>query len=348
MTRRNLHQWIKKALTASTLLVAAGAAPVASADVVTSIRPLAFIAAAIADGVTPTEVLLPDGASPHDYALRPSDVQRLQSSELVIWVGPEMEAFLQKPLSQIPASRQITLSALPAIKAAMLKESHHHSESDHDGDSHHADHGEHAHAAEVHDEHDEDHAHGAAEAEEEHDDGHHHGEFNMHIWLSPEMAQASAIAIHDKLLELMPQNKDKLDANLTHFTEKLAHTDKNIVNMLSPVRNKGYFVFHDAYGYFEQHYGLSPLGYFTINPAISPGAQRLHQIRTQLVEHKAECVFAEPQFRPAVISAVAKGTQVRMGVLDPLGSDIALDKDSYARFLLQLSNQYLSCLEKKS
>lgn len=350
MTRRNLHQWVKKTLTASTLMMAAGAAPIASADVVTSIRPLAFIAAAITDGVTPTEVLLPDGASPHDYALRPSDVQRLQSSELVIWVGPEMETFLQKPLSQIPPNRQITLSALPAIQAAMIKASHHHSESDHDGDSHqadHADHDEHTHAAEVHDEHDEDHAHGAAAIEEEHDDGHHHGEFNMHIWLSPEMAQASAIAIHDKLLELMPQNKDKLDANLTQFTEKLAHTDKNIVNMLSPVRNKGYFVFHDAYGYFEQHYGLSPLGYFTINPAISPGAQRLHQIRTQLVEHKAECVFAEPQFRPAVISAVAKGTQVRMGVLDPLGSDIALDKDSYARFLLQLSNQYLSCLEKK-
>ncbi|OSN04770.1 zinc ABC transporter substrate-binding protein [Lonsdalea iberica] len=347
MTRRNLHQWVKKTLTASTLMMAAGAAPIASADVVTSIRPLAFIAAAITDGVTPTEVLLPDGASPHDYALRPSDVQRLQSSELVIWVGPEMETFLQKPLSQIPPNRQITLSALPEIQAAMIKASHRHSESDHDGDSHQADHDEHTHAAEVHDEHDEDHAHGAAAIEEEHDDGHHHGEFNMHIWLSPEMAQASAIAIHDKLLELMPQNKDKLDANLTQFTEKLAHTDKNIVNMLSPVRNKGYFVFHDAYGYFEQHYGLSPLGYFTINPAISPGAQRLHQIRTQLVEHKAECVFAEPQFRPAVISAVAKGTQVRMGVLDPLGSDIALDKDSYARFLLQLSNQYLSCLEKK-
>ncbi|QPQ22800.1 MULTISPECIES: zinc ABC transporter substrate-binding protein ZnuA [Lonsdalea] len=324
MTRRNLPPWIKKALTAGTLLVAVGASPVTCADVVTSIRPLAFIAAAIADGVTPTGVLLPDGASPHDYALRPSDVQRLQSSELVIWVGPELETFLQKPLSQIPANRQITLSAQPAIAAAMIEESHRHSD--------HADHDEHSHAAEAHAEH----------------DGHHHGEFNMHIWLSPEMAQASAIAIHDKLLELMPQNKDKLDANLTLFTEKLAQTDKNIVNMLSPVRNKGYFVFHDAYGYFEQHYGLSPLGYFTINPAISPGAQRLHQIRTQLVEHKAECVFAEPQFRPAVISAVAKGTQVRMGVLDPLGSNIALDKDGYARFLLLLSNQYLSCLEKKS
>ncbi|MGS3572229.1 metal ABC transporter solute-binding protein, Zn/Mn family [Klebsiella pneumoniae] len=56
-------------------------------------------------------------------------------------------------------------------------------------------------------------------------------------------------------------------------------------------------------------------GHFTVNPEIQPGAQRLHEIRTQLVEQKATCVFAEPQFRPAVIEAVARGTSVRMGTL---------------------------------
>jgi len=116
-------------------------------------------------------------------------------------------------------------------------------------------------------------------------------------------------------------------------------------SVLAPVKGKGYFVFHDAYGYFEKHYGLSPLGHFTVNPEIQPGAQRLHQIRTQLVEHKAVCVFAEPQFRPAVIHAVAQGTQARTGSLDPLGIGVALGKDSYMQFLAQLSNQYVSCLK---
>jgi zinc transport system substrate-binding protein len=64
-----------------------------------------------------------------------------------------------------------------------------------------------------------------------------------------------------------------------------------------------------------------------------------------LVEQKATCVFAEPQFRPAVITAVAQGTKVRMGTLDPLGSSIALGADSYVNFLSQLTNQYLSCLK---
>ncbi|WP_337061138.1 zinc ABC transporter substrate-binding protein ZnuA [Serratia marcescens] len=314
MAKKN--KWLQRTLLASALLMA-GPLSSASAAVVTSIRPLGFIASAIADGVTPTEVLLPDGASPHDFALRPSDIQRLRSADLVLWVGPDMEAFLNKALVPISATRKLAVSELPAVKPLLMKGE--------DDDNH-------DHAGEAHNHADDDH-------------GHHHGEYNMHVWLSPEIAKVTAIAIHDRLLELMPQNKDKLDANLRQFENLLTQTDKNVGNMLTPVQGKGYFVFHDAYGYFEKHYGLSPLGHFTVNPEIQPGAQRLHQIRTQLVEQKAVCVFAEPQFRPAVINAVAKGTKVRSGTLDPLGTGIALGKDSYGKFLAQLSNQYVSCLK---
>ncbi|MEX2989481.1 zinc ABC transporter substrate-binding protein ZnuA [Serratia fonticola] len=309
------NKWLQRTLLAAALVMAGNA----TAAVVTSIRPLGFIASAIADGVTPTEILLPDGASPHDFALRPSDIQRLRSADLVLWVGPDMEAFLTKSLTQLPANKQLAISELPAVQPLLMK-----GDDDHDHD----------HAAE---------AHSHSDGDDGHD--HHHGDYNMHVWLSPEVAKVTAIAIHDRLLELMPQKKDKLDANLRQFEDQLAQTDKNLVKMLTPVQGKGYFVFHDAYGYFEKHFGLSPLGHFTVNPEIQPGAQRLHQIRTQLVEQKAVCVFAEPQFRPAVINAVAKGTNVRSGTLDPLGTGIELGKDSYGNFLTALSNQYVSCLK---
>ncbi|MEY4922536.1 MAG: hypothetical protein RLY17_1253 [Pseudomonadota bacterium] len=314
------NNWFKWAMLAGSVLIA-NPFYIASAAVITSIRPLGFIASAITDGVTSTEVLLPDGASPHDYALRPSDVQRLRSAELVIWVGPEMETFLSKPLMQLTDNKKIALSQLPSVMPLLMKGDVH---SEHEGKEvgHYHDH-----------------------ATDSQDEEHHHGENNMHIWLSPTIAKQSAIAIHDRLLELMPQNKDKLDVNLRRFEDQLAQNEKNIATMLKPAQGKGYFVFHDAYGYFEKYFGLSPLGHFTINPEIQPGAQRLHQIRTQLVEHKAVCVFAEPQFRPAVIDAVAKGTDVRSGTLDPLGSGIVLGKDSYMNFMSQLSNQYVSCLK---
>lgn len=292
-------------------LLSIGAVTSAHSTVLTSVRPLGFIASAIADGVMPTSVLLPDGASPHDYALRPSDLQRIQSADLVVWIGPEMEAFMTKSLAQTSQDKQIQLAKLPTIIPLLMKD---------DGDEH-----EHEH--------------------ENGGDGHHHGEYNMHLWLSPEIAEQAAITIHKKLLELMPQKRDQLDANLRHFETQLTKADKNLGSMLLPVQGKGYFVFHDAYGYFEKHFGLSPLGHFTVNPEIQPGAQRLHHIRTQLVEQKAVCVFAEPQFRPAVINAVAQGTSVRMGTLDPLGSGIALGKDSYVNFLSHLTNQYVGCLK---
>ncbi|MBB1201315.1 zinc ABC transporter substrate-binding protein ZnuA [Enterobacteriaceae bacterium 89] len=289
----------------------------ANAAVVASLKPIGFIASAIADGVTDTQVLLPDGASEHDYSLRPSDAKRLQNADLVVWIGPEMEAFMDKTASAFPDAKKVTISALPGVKPLLMKGA--------DDDDH-----------------DHDHDHAGAEKG---DADHHHGEYNMHLWLSPEIARLSAVAIHDKLVELMPQSRAKLDANLKDFEAQLAATDKQVGNELAPLKGKGYFVFHDAYGYYEKHYGLTSLGHFTVNPEIQPGAQRLHEIRTQLVEQKATCVFAEPQFRPAVVETVARGTSVRMGTLDPLGTNIQLGKTSYMAFLSQLANQYASCLK---
>lgn len=308
---------LKKSLLLNSLvalsLLGCGVLVNADAAVLTSVRPLGFIAAAIADGVTPTEVLLPDGASPHDYALRPSDLKSMRSADLLVWVGPDLEGFMSKSVAQLPPNRVVEIGALAGVKPLLL-------------------------AGEDDDEHD---IHGANAS----GDAHHHGQYNMHLWMSPEIAKLAAEAIYSKLLELMPKKKDQLDANLRQFEEGLTKTDIKLGKMLQPVQGKGYFVFHDAYGYFEKHYGLSPLGHFTVNPEIQPGAQRLHQIRTQLAEQKAVCVFAEPQFRPAVINAVAQGTTVRMGTLDPLGSGIALTKDSYVNFLSHLTSQYVGCLE---
>ncbi len=289
----------------------------ANAAVVTSLKPLGFIASAITDGVTTTEVILPDGASEHDYSLRPSDVKRLQNADLLFWVGPEMEAFMVRSAQQVPAQKQVVMAQLDGVKSLLMKGA---DEDEHEG-----------HEGHDHDENSEHH--------------HHHGEYNMHLWLSPEIARLSAVAIHDKLVEVMPQSRAKLDANLKAFEASLAQADKQVGNELAPLKGKGYFVFHDAYGYFEKQYGLTPLGHFTVNPEIQPGAQRLHEIRTQLVEQKAVCVFAEPQFRPAVVEAVARGTSVRMGTLDPLGIGIKLGKESYPQFLTQLSSQYASCLK---
>ncbi|WP_277756115.1 zinc ABC transporter substrate-binding protein ZnuA [Rosenbergiella epipactidis] len=316
------HHLPKLALGLSIML---GMNGLAHADVVTSIKPLGFIASAIAEGVTPVTVVLPDGASEHDYALRPSDVRRIKNADLLVWVGPEMESFVTRSASQLPANKNLELSALPVIQSHLVGEV----ENDHDHASSPANT-----------------LNSANSSDRELSDSHsHQGTYNLHIWLSPDIALMSATAIHDRLVQSMPAQKTKLDSNLSKFKASLKDADEHIRQQLSSVKDKRYYVFHDAYTYFEQHYGLSPLGYFTVNPEIQPGAQKLNEIRTQLTQYKAQCVFAEPQFRPAVIDAVSRGTTVQKGTLDPLGSNISLSQDSYVKFLSQLSSQYVSCLK---
>lgn len=294
----NLHQAI-----CAVVLIATCCFKMVSAAVVTSIRPLGFIAEAISDGVMPVKVLLPIGASPHDYALRPSDIQAINNASLIVWVDPTMEAFLAKALKSISVNKKITISELPEVQRLLISSQ---------------DSGHHEHRANF---------------------------YNMHLWLSPEIGTLIAINIHHQLLKLHPNDKKRLDENLKNFKNQKNKTIQKIANMLYPVRKKGYFVFHDAYGYFEKQFNLSPLGYFTLNPSIQPGAERLHQIKSQLTAKKAVCIFAEPQFKPAVINALAQGTAVRSGVLDPLGSKIPMNKDSYMKFLLELSMQYYACLK---
>ena len=283
----------------------------ANATVISSVKPIGFITQAITSGITDAEILLPDGASPHTYSLKPSDLKNIKSAELVIWVGEDMETFMPTLLKNIDKQKQIELMEIPAIKTLLRTN---HDDHSHEEINHH---------------------------QSDHD---HHGEYDEHIWLSPEIAKIIAQSIHDKLITLYPDKKIKIDENLNEFTIKLSETEQNIAKKLINVQNSGYFVFHDAYGYFESQFKLKNLGSFTINPAIQPGVQTVYAIKQKLKENKAVCVFIEPQFSPAVIEKLVDGTDVRIGVLDPLGSNIQPSKDAYSQFLLNLTQQLLACL----
>lgn len=270
-----------------------------------SIKPIAFITDAIGSGVVKTEVLLPDGASPHSYTLKPTDIQKIKRADLIVWIGKDMEIFLSSVLKSTPVDKRLALIDVLAIKPLL-----HHSSQD---------------------------GHEAVK-------GHHHHDVDSHIWLSPEIAGQIAIATHDKLVALYPDQKKQLDKNLADFTKQLKETEQIIAKELINIQNRGYFVFHDAYGYFERHFDLDDLGYFTLNPEIQPGAKKIYSIRRQLIEGKAVCVFKEPQFNPMIIDKVVQNTMVRVGTLDPLGTNIPVSKNAYFNFLTQLASQFEGCL----
>jgi zinc transport system substrate-binding protein len=290
----------------------------AMATVLTSIRPLAFIAAAIADGIVPVEVLLPSTASPHDYTLRPSDLRRLRTAELIVWVGPELESFLTQPLRSLTVP-QLLLSQMAAIKPLLRVE----------GKLTKTDHGE----------------HGQGGSSVTAPCCASHAGYDLHIWLSPMVARQIAQQIQITLLKSYPHYRTRLVANLTQFEQQLNQVESEIRSQLAPLSQRGYFVFHDAYRYFESYFGLQQRGHFTINPVLAPGAQRLQQIRRQLQQPGVICLFTEPQFKPRIIESIAHGTQAKLGTLDPLGSEIPVAKESYFCFLTQLTQQFSDCLQ---
>ncbi|WP_348666509.1 zinc ABC transporter substrate-binding protein ZnuA [Arsenophonus symbiont of Ornithomya chloropus] len=289
------------------------------ANVITSIRPLGFIASAITHNITDVEILLPDTVSPHHYFLKPSDLKKIKKADLFIWIGPDMESFLRKLLVNFPNEKKITLMEESAIKKFLLKSNNI----------------------------------ALLKNKSVYNNGNFyfsedniHSTYNVHIWLSPDIARITAKIIYDRLIILYPTYQNQLDLNLNKFYSELTQTDKYIAKMLKSVVDKEYFVFHDAYNYFEKHYHLSSLGYFTINPIIQPGAKKLYKIRRILTQKNAMCIFIEPQFKANVITTAIKGIDIKMGILDPLGSSIALNKNSYVEFLKVLSHQFKNCLDK--
>ncbi|OIT23600.1 zinc ABC transporter substrate-binding protein ZnuA [Glaesserella parasuis] len=314
----------KKSLLSLALL---GATAVANADVLTTVKPLGFIANAITDGVTETKVLLPTSASPHDYSLKPSDVEQLQSAQLVVWIGEEMETFLEKSIEKLPKEKVLTLEDVPAIKELV----EHSGEEKEDKHDHKHDH-----------KHEHKHSHNHTHHAHSHD-GHNHDE-DWHIWLSPQASEHIAEQIAERLSQQLPEQKAKIAENLANFKTTLATKNSEIAKQLAPVKSKGYYTFHDAYGYFEDAYGLKSLGSFTINPTVAPGAKTLNAIKKSIAQKKAQCLFAEPQFTPKVIESLSKGTSAKVGQLDPLGAKIDLSKNAYPEFLQSLADQFGGCL----
>ena len=89
------------ALLALALACATAAPSLAAPNVVVSIKPIHALVADVMDGVGTPTLLLPSASSPHVYTLRPSDARALEAAAVVVWIGPELETFLEKPVAAI-------------------------------------------------------------------------------------------------------------------------------------------------------------------------------------------------------------------------------------------------------
>lgn len=283
----------------------------AEVRVLTSIKPLQLIAAAVQDGAGSPEVLLPPGASPHHYALRPSDVRRVGDADLVYWIGPDMEAFLPRVL-QNRKKPTVTVEELPGLHLRHFAA---------DNASH-------------------------AEDTEEHDHDHRPGSLDSHLWLSTVNARVIAARMAADLSKADPANAERYTSNVKLFDERMDALDVRIKARVASVAGKPYFVFHEGFDYFEDAYGLKHAGVFSVAAEVQPGAQHVAAMRARLQEVGKSCVFSEPPARPRLAQTLTAGLPVRLAELDGLGGFSEASPRGYEQLMEKLGNDFASCLEQ--
>jgi zinc transport system substrate-binding protein len=299
----------------------------AAPAVVASTKPIHSLVSSVM-GDTGTPVLIVKGAaSPHTYSLRPSDAAALESADLVFWTGHGMELFLAEALETLSTDANVVeLAEAPGIELLPLREGGAFEAHAHDEEEYDHDHGNEGH---------EDHA--------DHDD-HAHDEGDMHFWLDPENAKLMVAHIAQTLSAADPENAATYAANAEAETARLDALTDELTATLAPVASKPFLVFHDAYQYFENRFGLEVAGTVTVSPEVMPGAARIDELRAKVSELGATCVFAEPNFEPAIVGTIVEGTEAQAGTLDPEGSALTEGPDLYHALLRDLANGLVDCL----
>ncbi len=283
--------------------------------VVADIAPVGAIAARIMQGVGVPDVLIPNGASPHDYALRPSEARMLAQADMVVWVGPGLTRWLEGPLDTLAGdTERLTLMEGP-ITLLPFREGE--------------DFGDEGHAG--HDDHDPDHDHD-------------HGQDDPHLWLDPANGIVIAALIADRLATLDPENATRYRSNATLFSEQLKAEILEIEAEIAPARGKPFLTLHDALQYFEAAFDLPASGAIYLGDGGAPGPARLSDMRDRLGQTPVFCAFAEPQMNAALIETLTEGQDVQVVTLNPMGDSGLPLTDQYPALLREMARGMAACL----
>ncbi|MDQ0317311.1 zinc ABC transporter substrate-binding protein [Amorphus orientalis] len=346
---------------AGAVLLAPGLAYADPPKVTTDVPPVHSLVAQVMQGVGEPSLILPPGASPHGYAMRPSEAARLSDADMVFWVGPELTPWLERSIDSLAAdATSVALIDAPGTRTLSFREGatfepHDHDHGDHGHDEEHGheahdhEHGE-DHAQEADHGHGDEHSHGDQHGNEHGDEhaeahGHDHEGFDPHAWLSPDNARVWLDVIAEKLAEADPENAATYRENAEKGKHGLDTLTAQIDGRLAPVRGEPFVVFHDAYHYFEESFDIEATAAVSLSDASTPGPARVEEVRDRIRDVDAVCVFTEPQFPSSLVDTVVEGTAARTGTLDPIGVDLEPGPALYGALLNGLADNMVACLK---
>ena len=310
MKQTNFFLHISKIILFSGILVATASAR-AELKVVTTIKPLHSLISNVMDGVGEPGLIIDGSISPHSFTMKPSHAKMLEEADVIFWIGEGIETSMEEPLDSIVKDAEV-IEFMELDSIAKLKFREESIFGDHDDHDDHAGH-----------------------------EGHNHGEFDAHIWLDPSNAKEMVHEIAHELGDLDPANKEKYEANAEATVKAL---DQLIRDVGTDINSDAKFVvFHDAYQYFEERFGVRAAGALTLNTDVLPGAKQIADIQDVIKDKGIKCIFSEPQFNPKIITTIAEDMNIKTGVFDPLGANIDPGKSLYFKLISNLGNELKGC-----
>lgn len=311
---------MRRFIFASTILFLTYAAPSLAEvpQVTTDIAPVQSLVARVMQGLgTPGQVVR-QGASPHGYAIRPSEARKLENSDAIFWIGPALTPWLERAIANVaPNASVIELLEAPETTVLEFRQGVQFGLADMEGQG-----GEH-----------------------DHDHAHDHSGHDPHAWLDPQNAKVWLDLIAAELGRLDADNADTYMANAKAGQAEIDALQAEIQDTLAPVRDLRFVVFHDAYQYFEHRFGLSASGAIAEGDATDPGPARIEAVRQVISDLNITCVFSEPQFNQAFVATAIEGSDAKASIIDPLGFDIAAGPNFYPALLKDVAQRLADCAE---
>ena len=308
--------------------------------VISTIQPINSLVSAVIGNTGKTISIIPAEQSPHDFKLKPSEVKVLQNGNIIFYVSNHLESSVTKVFKNLPKNiKLINLMEESGINHLAIRDNAAWERHDHHGDDH-DDHDKHGKKHDDHDDHDDHDKHG--KKHDDHDD--HEKEDDVHIWLSPDNAIKIVQKVNKVLSLYFPENSQIYNDNTTKFIDKIRNLKMELIKELSPIKNKPYIVFHDAYQYFEKTFELNAVGSIALEGDIASSPKQISFIKDKIIKSKASCVFQEPQFDSKLVKIVLEGTNAKTGTLDPHGVNITGNKDFYLQLLKNMAKSLKECL----
>lgn len=251
-----------------------------------SIEPIAYFVKRVAGPLVNVDVLVGPGQEPHTFEPTPKLVTKLASAQALFKIGFPFEEELVKKAGSTFGNLKI-VDLQQGIKLRKMSEA----EEDHECDSDSATHG-HSHEA---------------------------GSLDPHTWLDPVLAKIQARTIATSLIELDPDHRAIYEENLKKFETDLDELNSQLKASLAPARGKSFFVFHPAFGYFGDEYGLKQVS--VEMEGKEPTARQLSRLIEEAKAQGVKVIFAEPQFPRKIARTLAESIGGAVVLIDDLAPD---------------------------